>query len=629
MADVMRLGENRPSELYVRQMDVHYVKYSGYREYREQYLMQRKQETLLTVGGLLTFLVMAIFGWVKLKYGFNMTDEGMYMADGWRLTVGDQLFPNNATNASTLYVMFNALIFTLHPDITLLEFRQLQYVLSLLAIIIFGTAIYRWSRKLWPIPLTMAVFAFTGLDAIGICSNMSYYTYPHLFIVLHIALLIFALTSRKVLTRSFMFTASGVALWGGGVSFLPLVVAMISPVLVWLGANYLNIKEAQFSFKELLLILSPGIILWGVFIAVYNTSFIHAIFDIYRYAKEGAWGERWVNYNALTYIAVTAVFWGFLIIAKRLPARAMIALVIAISGLMFGIVDSNLAGFVRPYWSGWFSNQLWFCSLLLTFMAIFLALVVQKKRSNSSIDGYDGLILIILTPSIVFALVFSHYSSLGILTTLYVAIPVTMALALFLVRHFERRYLASQYIAAVATLAVLFPFSYHLVWADWKFTKFDLTPEKLSHTVAGGFAGGIRTNMLYASMIRWMETTSSAYSAAGEFAIIMDRTSMGHMLIKRRPSLNHSWIGWGQSPSVRQDAMKEMFKENRQPKIAYRFLRLPLMLPISLRDGTYRPSPSISYAPDDPISAYVTTQMQHMDTFSADGEPLIELYVQR
>lgn len=591
--------------------------------------MQRKQDILLSVGGLLIFLVMAIFGWVKLKYGFNMTDEGMYMADGWRLTVGDQLFPNNATNASMLYVMFNAFIFTLHPDITLLEFRQLQYVLSLLAILVFGAAIYRWSRQLWPIPLTMAVFAFTGLDAIGICSNMSYYTYPHLFIVLHIALLIFALTCRKILTRSFMFIASGVALWGVGFSLLPLVVVMISPVLVWLGANYLNIKGGKFSFKELLLILSPGIILWGMFIAIYNTSFMHAILDIYRYEKEGGAGEKWVNYNALTYIAVTAVFWGFLIIAKRLPVRAMIVLVVAISGLMFEILDSNLAGYVRPYWSGWFSNQLWFCSLLLTFMAIFLALVVQKKRNNSSVDGHDGLILIILIPSIVFALVFSHFSSLGILTTLYVAIPVTMALALFLIRHLERQYLDSQYIAAIATIAILFPFSYQLAWADWKFTKFDLTPEKLSHTVAGGFADGIRTNALYASMIRWMEATSSTHSTAGEFAIIMDRTSMGHMLIKRRPSLNHSWIGWGHSPSVRQDALKEMLRENRQPKIAYRFLRLPLMLPISLRDGTSRLSPYISYAPDDPISAYVTTRMQHIDTFSADGEPLIELYVQR
>jgi hypothetical protein len=591
--------------------------------------MQYKQENLLSVGCFIIFLVMAIFGWVKLKYGFNMIDEGMYMADGWRLAAGDRLFPDNSMNAATLYVVFNALVFKLHPDITLLEFRQFQYVLSLLVITIFGAAIYRWSRKLWPIPLTMSVFAFTGLDAVGNCSNMSYYTYPHLFMVLHIALLIFALTSQKGLIRSFLFIVSGVALWGIGFSWLPLSAAMISPVLVWLGTNYLDIKEGKFSFRELLLILFPGIILWGVFIAVYNAAFLHAILDIYRYVKENAEEDPWLYYDALEYIAATAVFWAILFAAKRLPVGAMFALVIIVSGLTFGIMESSLAGLIHPYWHGWFSYQMWFCSLLITFATVFLVHFVQQKRSNSTLDSNDCLILIILIPCIISALLFSHYSGLGILTTLLVAIPATMALALFLVRHLERRYSAKQHVFATAIIAILFPFYYHLAWADWKFTYFDLTPENLTHTIAGGFADGVKTNALYAPMVQWMETTSRTYSSPGEFAIAMDQTPMVYMLIKRRPSLNHSFTGWKSSPSLRQDSIKEMLKENRQPTIAYRFLRFPVMFPISLRDGTYELGGFFDYAKDDPISVYILNRMQHMDTFYVNGKPWIELYVQR
>ena len=591
--------------------------------------MPHKQVTLISIGSFLIFLAMAIFGWIKLKYGFNMADEGMYMVDGWRLTTGDRLFPDNAIDASMLYVVFNALIFKLSPDITLLEFRQLQYVLSLSAIFIFGAAIYQWSRKLWPIPLTMAVFAFTGLDTVGNNSNMSYYTYPHLFMVLHIALLIFALTSQKGLIRPFLFITSGVALWGCGFSLLPLSVTMISPGLVWLCTKYLDIKKGNFSFKELLLVLSPGIILWGGFIAIYNVSFLHAILDIYRYVKEGGGEGAWVNDIALEYIAATAVFWVVLIIAQRLPVRAMIALVTVVSGLMFEIIDSNLAGLIHPFWRGWLSNQMWFCSLLITFTAIFLAHLVQQKRSNSPLDSNECLILIILIPSVVCALLFSHFSSLGIITTLYVAIPVTMAFALFIIRHLERRYSASQHVVATAIIVILFPFFFHLARADWRFTFFDLIPEKLVHTVSGGFADGIKTNTVNASMIRWMEMTSSTHSSDGEFAIVMDETPMGYMLIKRRPSLNHSWIGWGQSFSLRQDSLEEMLRENRQPRIAYRFLHLPYLIPISLKDGTFSLAPNKYYAPNDPISAYVTTRMQLIDTFFVNGNPWIEFYIRQ
>lgn len=590
--------------------------------------MQYKKDTLLSVGGIAIFVAMATLGWIKLKYGFNFEDEGMYMVDGWRLTLGDRLFPDNAINASMLYVVFNAFIFKIFPNITLLEFRQIQYVLTIVAIIVFGYAIYLRIQKIWPIPLTMSVFAFTGLDTLGNNSNLSYYTYPHLFLIFHIAFLIYALESKQGRTRFFLLTFSGVSLWAIGFSFLPLSVVMISPALFWLSASYFDIKGERISLKEVLIILSPGIILWGGFIAIYAPAFSSALFDIYRYAKESSGGVR-INYVSLEYIACVAVFLTIILTMKLLPPRAMLAFVIIFSGLVFEIIDSNMAGLISPYWFGWYSNQMWVCSLLISFIIVFIVQIIRIKRSEISLDIKEGLILTVLIPSAVFVLLFSYFSSIGILSAIYVAIPVTMALALFIIRQLEIRHLENPRIVAATTMAILLPFYYHLAWADWKFTFFDMPPEKLTRTISGGFADGIKTNKLNVAIMQWMEKTALKFSAAGELAIIMDQSPMGYMLINRRPSLNHSWTGWAHSFSLRQEALAEMIKENRQPKIAYRFLHLPIMWPLSLKEGTYTLAAKYEYPSDDPIYEFVKTNMRLVDTYYLNGEPWIEFYVQQ
>ena len=593
--------------------------------------MQHEQDKslLLTAGCCLLFVVMAIFGWIKLQYGFNMIDEGMYMVDGWRLSAGDSLFPESAMNATMLYSVFNALVFKLHPEITLLGFRQLQYSLTLLSILVFGAAIYRWNRKLWPILLTLAVFAFTGLDTIGNNSNMSYYTYPHLFLILHIALFILALTCPKVWTRYSLFVGSGVALWGVGFSLLPLSASMISPVLVWLAAKQLKGADREFSFGEVLLVLSPGVILWGACIAVFNQAFFGAILDTYRYVEEGAGTQARINQPALSYIAATTVFWFILIAAGRLPVRRMLALVSVASVAMFGIMYSNLFGLIPPYWKGWLNNQMWASAFLITFMAAFPVYLIRCKRNNLLCDSDDYLLLAILVPAILFVLLFSNFSSIGIVTTLYVAIPAFMALALFVIRYLEKHSSTRQGVVAAAMTAILLPFFYQLAWSDWKFTYFDLAPDKLTNTIRGGFANGIKTNPVFADLVQWMETTADTFSTPQDFAIVMDQTPMGYMLIKRRPSLNHSWTGWAKSSSLRREAMQAMLKGNRQPKIVYRFLRMPVMYPISVRDGTYALSPIVFHYDDDPISAYVMAQMQRVNTFSVNGVPWVELYVRK
>ena len=112
--------------------------------------MQEIRSILFSERGLFSvslvlFVALAVWGWLKLPYGMSFIDEGMYMTDGWRLSVGDRLFPDSSTSVVNLYVVFNAAIFQIFPDVTLLEFRKIQYWLSLTAIVVLIYAVYKWT----------------------------------------------------------------------------------------------------------------------------------------------------------------------------------------------------------------------------------------------------------------------------------------------------------------------------------------------------------------------------------------------------------------------------------------------------------------------------------------------------
>ena len=138
----------------------------------KQFLEKLESPAVLAGFGGIVFVAMAVLGWQKLPYGMNFIDEGMYMADAWRMTVGDRLFPDNSTSVVRLYSVFNAFIFKIAPDITLLGFRKVQYFASLFTIIAFAAALVRWNRRYWFLPLVFAPFAFTGLDELHISDTL-------------------------------------------------------------------------------------------------------------------------------------------------------------------------------------------------------------------------------------------------------------------------------------------------------------------------------------------------------------------------------------------------------------------------------------------------------------------------
>jgi len=155
------------------------------------------------LAGLIFFAVISVFGWIKLQYGFTFMDEGYHMVQGWRLAAGDHFIHDTPHGALRNYRLFNKLIFDAWPDITLLDFRKLQFFLTLISLFIFGSAIFRYDKQYWYLPFIFSIFVFTGLDPLGATSNLNYYTYPHLFIVLHIALILFGIRTKNSFIKSF------------------------------------------------------------------------------------------------------------------------------------------------------------------------------------------------------------------------------------------------------------------------------------------------------------------------------------------------------------------------------------------------------------------------------------------
>jgi hypothetical protein len=570
------------------------------------------------------FIAMFVLGWLKQRYGFSMMDEGMYMADGWRLAAGDRLFPDSAVTAVMLYTTLNALVFKWVPDITLLGFRELQQVLALAELAVFGAAVYRWTHRPSLIVLTLSVFAFTGLAVAGMNGSLSYYTYAHLFFVLHVALLLFALDSKRAGMRAALLAASGALLWAVGFSFVPLAATLLIPPALRIAARALGCGDG-FTNRDLQWVMAPGLALWGIFLAVYGAEFMPALLDDLRYIREGGI-EGGFDRVPLQYVAVIAVYAGVLAAMSRLAVPALLAAGAAASVLMFFVIDTNGFGVVTSFWRAWFPRQMWFCALLIVGVVALLAHLVYCRRRAIALSRDHWLLLVLILPSGLFALIFSQFSVAGVLTTTYAAAPIAMAIALFIAIRLEKAG-ATPALSTVAVAALLAPFYYHLARADWEFTSFDLPPKLLNRVIPAGFGTGIHTSDLYYQAAQWMTQTAQEHSRESDFAIVMDQSPMGYMLIKRRPALNHSYTGWAISFSLRREAVDKMLRERREPKIAYRFLWAPMILPPSPGAPTYRLGDRFNYPANDPISQYVTSRMRHLGTFTFKNQPLIELYV--
>lgn len=579
------------------------------------------------------FITAAVLGWIKLRYGFNFIDEGWQMTESWRITAGDDFFKDGLIGSGLRgATLINALFFRMYPAVTLLDFRQIQFLLTIVSLLGLGFALYKINRNFWYQPFIFSLFAFTGLEPVGMMSNLNYFTYPHLFITLHLALFIAGLHQQSVLLKRILFIAAGLFLWLVSFSLLHMSLVIFSVILLYVIMRVLKIQSPGFNVKDLTFVLAPVIVLWSVFLAFYGNDFIkNIISDAECFLLTTTHSSFLsVNPDILKRIPVTILFAAAFFRSTRISkTSSMVGVQFILAAVAFMVIDTSLFGLLPPFYGGWYNGwvnrPLWFSALLVSSCFLFLCRLAFRAARKEPWSNPEIYALVLFVPVIIAAVSDSVFSALGALVVLHSAIPAVAAIALFLLSMETVR--KRTYIAQLSVLILFFaPFYYTTAWSDWKFTFYDVAPEQANARMESGFGRGIKTNQTYKDLSEWIASTSGAYSDKDDYMISYVSSPMVHMIAQRRPALVLSNIAFNELPYDYFDQLIGIMKnQKREPKIAYVFEAAPVLVPIALENpARVWQNKHFVFSSRDPVSRYVLDHMTMMESFRiSDKDALV------
>lgn len=596
--------------------------------------LETKQETHqmpIFIIGIILFAIVSYHGWIKLQYGFNFVDEGYHATESWRLAQGDHFLDDKVTGAVMHYTLISSFIFKIYPDISLLQLRQLQFILTLASLLIFSIALFRQTRQYAWLPFVFSLFAFTGLDPIGMISNMSYQTYPHLFLVLYLSFLLFGLQSETNSIKYFFYLLSGLCLWAMNLSLLHLGLIILSPIIFHLISQKYKLNYFHFSFRDLLFVVSPFAVCWLLFIAVFNKAYVLNLFNslslfVPSYSSVGLIN---INWNAVQYITIaTALLLIVFFSIKKLPVRYFIIGCALLSPIMLVLINTSVFGLLPPYFAGWFSKPMWFSSLLIAFTILFWLFTIRKLVLKKLFTQPEELAIVLMVPFTICMLTKSTFSSLGPLNAAQSAIPGAAAIYCVLTSQLKKTK-NPHLVAIIAFLFLLAPFYYTTARNDWDFTNFDVIPKQMNVQIKYGFGKGIYTNPIYSRLYDWLVANTNYFTQPGDYAISYVVSPMVHMITGLRPSLDDTYISIAKNDKYYEKCIQKMEERGREPKIAFIFERELMFYPVSLEEGTWVfPTKSMDFISSrDPISNYVKKHMTPASTFKISADHIIRCYV--
>jgi hypothetical protein len=582
--------------------------------------------------GIILFAAAACFGWAKLHYGFNFIDEGYHATESWRLFAGDDFLRDKITGALTYYTLINSLIFEICPDITLLGFRKIQYLLTIFSLLIFSFALFKATGQYAWLPFIFSLFAFTGLDPIGMISNLYYQTYPHLFLTLYLSLLLFGLHAKNPIKKKILYLLSGFCLWGMSLSLLTLCVIILSPLFTSFLSRKFNFKYYSFTFKDLFYVVSPFLFAWIVFIIVFNRPYLLNILssiDLVLSSSGPSSGLFYINGEVIKYVSISMAFLLlFFIAVTMLPIIFSLIGCTILSILIFSIIKTSFFGLLTPFYNGWFGQPMWFSSLLIAFIIWFWIYILLKYILKRGRNKEEELSIILMVPFTICACTMSLFSGLGSLSACQSAIPAVAAIAYMLTLHLKN--MKYQPTAIIVTLILLLgPFYYTTARSDWDFTLFDVQPKQANVQINTGFGRGIYTNQIYVKVYDWLIANAKTFTHPDDYAISYIVSPMVHMITKLRPSLDDTFISFEKPLNYYEKCIEKMEQRGREPKIAFIFERCPMLQPVSLQKGTVNfPPKSFNFiSSQDPISIYVKTHMIQASVFKISKDHIIRCYV--
>ena len=582
------------------------------------------------------FIVAAVFGWFKLRYGFNFVDEG-WITEAWRLTVGDNFFSDKFTGALRGTNLINALVFKLYPGITLLGFRELQFILTIISLLFLSFALYKISKDFWFQPIIFSVFAFTGLDPMGAISNLNYWTYHHLFITLHLAFFIMGLQQQSVLLKRILYITSGVFLWLISFSLLHMSVVVISVIILFIIIKRFKIEALDFNFKDLCFVMAPVLLLWIAFLCIYGSAFIRNVISslqvILSPSNPLVDSLIYINLEVLKYTIITLLFTiAFLWSTKISKTALLVGVLSMLAVIMFTVIDTTFFGLITTYhrgwYNGWYNRPMWFSALLASSYFLFLCYFIFKIVKKKPWNNYELFALIVFIPGIITAVDGSMFSGVGIGAILGCSIPAVAAMTCIILslETIKKR----AYLVQLAILILFFaPFYYSTVWTDWKFLFFDVAPEQANAEIETGFGKGIKTNQIYKDLYNWISTTSQACSNKDDYIISYVSSTMVYMIAGRRPALDESQISFADFPDdYYHKAMEFMKTRGRKPKLVYVFEAMPALYTINLEEPLrVWQGKQFSFPSGDPISQYVLASMTLIDSFPITQELSVRCFL--
>lgn len=589
------------------------------------------------VISLIIFIVLSILGWENLHHGFNFVDEGFYMTEAWRLTVGDHVFQDKVRGAIDMSPIMNSLLFRINPDITLLGVRKIQYILTICALFLFGITLYKVTKLYWYQPFIFSIFAFTGLSPAGGYPILNHYSYPHLFITLHLAFLLLGLSQQSIVLRRSFFIFSGFLLWLISFNLLQLSIIVFSPIIQFYFLRKWKTNYVSFDFKDLCFVLAPILFCWLVFIGIFNKAYLHDILVSVQINMSShghstqSLIQSIINWEVIKHIILTSVFLViFLYILLRFRHMVSIICISVCSILMYFIIDTNLWGAVIPYFNlNFLSQASWFSSLLVSMFLFFISYFFWKMLSYNRLNKTDIISILLLTPCILLSISLSAFCTAGYLSVLYTSIPVIGAMSTLIL--FDKRIKTKSHLMKLLILFIfLIPFYYSAAWSGWHFPFFDMASEYTNVEIEHGFGKGIRTNVLYKNLYDWISESADKYTSNGDFIISYTVSPMVHMIAKRRPALDNSWIDTNDfTPAYYKKAISFMIENGRQPHIAFIFEDRPILWPNPFKDNMYSMIPEISFPANDAISKYVVEYMYQVSDFRLNNEIIARCFVKK
>ncbi|MBN1364214.1 MAG: hypothetical protein JW976_05345 [Syntrophaceae bacterium] len=598
------------------------------------------------------FVIAAVFGWLKLRYGFNFTDEGWAMTEAWRIAAGDDFFRDKILGALRMAPLINTPIFKYYPGITLLGFRKLQFFLTIISLLFLSFSLYKISKEFWYSPIIFSLFAFTGLDPTGMMSNLSYFTYTHLFITLHLAFLIMGLIQQSILWKRILFIIAGIFLWLISFSLLHMSLSFLSAILLFLIFKKYKIGFPNFNLKDLYFIIAPFLLFWTIFFCIYGNLFIRQIItEAYGFLITTTHQPGYllsINWDISKRIIIILPFIVTFLFSTKISKKVPLICVLSILAvLMYEIIDTSLFGLIKPFYRGWYNSwagrPLWFAALMISLYFLLLCYFILKVFKKDSWNNYELSGFVFFIYGIISAANANFFSALGAIVVLYSSIPAIAATTCIIlsIETIKKRL----YLVQLVILFLFFaPFYYTTAWSDWKFTFFDVAPEEANAEIENGFGRDIKTNQIYKNLYDWISTTAKIYSKKDDYIISYVNSPMVYMIARRRPALEISHIDFNElshdHPNTAIDLLSFLHLKNlpenwnpydlgielmkrrgRRPQMVYVFEAVPVLVPVTLGKSEYLwQAKQFSFSSDDPISRYVLNNMTLVDSFTISKE---------